>query len=69
MKKGWSCKIGEVDEIRLPANGADFPMRRAVIEAYIKLTGKDPIFMSSGWGEELTTGERLMREMDKEREA
>ena len=55
--KIWDCKIGEVDESLLP-DGADWPMRRAVQEAYRQLTGKEPQFTFSGWGGSLTEGER-----------
>lgn len=58
MTKIWSCKIGEVDATLLP-DGADFPMRKAIVEAYERLTGQEPDFMFSGWGAELTEGERV----------
>lgn len=57
MKKIWGCKIGEVDLAKLPY-GADTPMRDAVRSAYKKLTGEEPDFIFSGWGEELTEPER-----------
>ena len=44
----WSCKIGECDASKVP-DGADFPMRRAIEAAYIKITGEDPKFIFSGW--------------------
>lgn len=53
----WGCKIGEIDRARLPL-GADLPMRRAVRDAYYVLTGEEPRFIFSGWGESLTEGER-----------
>jgi len=53
--KIWTCKIGEID---FDQHGADAPMRRAVREAYIKVTGEDPAFIFSGWGGELTDAER-----------
>ena len=53
----WSCKIGEVAETLL-SDGADEPMRLAVREAYIELTGDDPSFIFSGWGARLTSDER-----------
>lgn len=55
--KIWSCKIGEVDESKVPVGG-DGPMRQAIEEAYKKLTGEDCQFNSSGWGAELDEGER-----------
>lgn len=57
MAKIWSCKIGEVDADLLP-DGADFPMRMAIAEAYQRITGKEPNFIFSGWGAELTNPER-----------
>ena len=62
--KIWGCKIGEVDDQELP-DGADSPMREAVRIAYRKLTGHEPHFIFSGWGEELT---RTEREVVTERE-
>lgn len=53
----WECKIGEVDAGLVP-NGADLPMRMAVREAYRKITGREPDFLFSGWGAELTGDER-----------
>jgi hypothetical protein len=53
--KIWECKIGEVEGIPY---GADFPMRRAVEEAYKRITGQAPDFIFSGWGAELTDMER-----------
>lgn len=55
--KIWDCKIGEVDESKVPGGG-DAPMRKAVRRAYIELTGEEPKFIFSGWGAELTTIER-----------
>lgn len=49
----WGCKIGAVDRARLPA-GSDGPMRRAVEQAFLKLTGVEAQFTFSGWGEKLT---------------
>lgn len=59
--KIWSCKIGEVNEALLPP-GADGPMRDAIAEAYEKITGQSPQFIFSGWGAELTEGERAVVE-------
>jgi hypothetical protein len=55
MRRIWTCKIG--GDVSLPSNGADFPMRMAIEEAYRKLTGKDSEFNFSGWGGELTESE------------
>ncbi len=44
----WTCKIGPGTDT-LPM-GADLPMRRAVEEAYFRLTGKYAKFNFSGWG-------------------
>lgn len=56
MSKIWSCKIGETD--RDIPDGSDFPMRLAVQRAYFEITGEHPRFLFSGWGAELTEGER-----------
>lgn len=53
--KIWDCTIGEVEDV---PDGADAPMRRAVREAYVKLTGKEPVFLFSGWGGQLTDVQR-----------
>ena len=55
--KLWGCKIGETKSKNIPPGG-DGPMRKAVKKAYIELTGEEPHFIFSGWGEELTEGER-----------
>jgi hypothetical protein len=62
--KVWTCKIGE-DVGDLPL-GADAPMRRAIKEAYARLTGHEPDFVFSGWGGELTAEERSAYEGGKE---
>lgn len=64
----WSCKIGKADQEKLP-NGADWPMRQAVAEAFYKLTGEEPEFIFSGWNSELTEAEEACLERaDKIRE-
>lgn len=55
--KIWDCKIGQVDEAKVPSGG-DAPMREAVRQAYVKLTREEPIFLFSGWGGKLTDGEK-----------
>lgn len=57
----WFCKIGGDVGDGLPM-GADGPMRDAIEEAFEKLTGKRPQFTFSGWGQELTEGERAVVE-------
>lgn len=58
-KKLWSCKIGEAAVVKVP-NGGDLPMREAVAAAYKSLTGVEPDFIFSGWGDELTEPERAV---------
>jgi len=55
--KIWTCKIGECGWI---PPGADRPMRIAIARAYREITGHDPDFIFSGWGAELTEGERAV---------
>lgn len=62
MKNIWYCKIGEDVGDGFPRGGADAPMREAIREAYLKLTGKEPEFIFSGWGQTLTEGERAVVE-------
>lgn len=57
--KIWDCKIGEIDAAKLPL-GADLPMRRAIEDAYYRLTGEYPQFLFSGWGGKLTESERAV---------
>lgn len=62
--KIWSCKIGDTPNDSLPA-GADQPMRRAVEKAYKELTGREPRFLFSGWGDELTEDEKQALDSEK----
>lgn len=55
----WLCKIGEVAST---PQGADYPMREAVARAFREVTGEEPTFIFSGWGAELTEGERAVVE-------
>lgn len=50
-KKYWHCLIGPVEEERLPA-GADFPLRRAVIERLSEISdfSYENGVCASGWG-------------------
>lgn len=57
----WYCKIGESAATDLPP-GSDSPMRRAIERAYIELTGQEPEFIFSGWGQELDESERAVVE-------
>jgi hypothetical protein len=57
----WSCKIGGDVGDGLP-RGADGPMRDAVADAFERISGKRPEFIFSGWGAELTEGERAVHE-------
>jgi hypothetical protein len=67
MGKVWYCKIGEGTPLK---EGADFLMRRAIEAAYREITGEWPDFIFSGWGAELTEGERAVVESWKpEKEA
>jgi hypothetical protein len=56
----WCCKIGGLTG-ELP-KGADLPMRIAIRNAYRELTGVEPQFLFSGWGQELTEAERAVVE-------
>jgi hypothetical protein len=62
--KIWTCKIGEVTQAHWETlgHGLDFPMRRAVEEAYRRITGEEPRFIFSGWGGELDPIERELVE-------
>lgn len=48
----WFCKVGTLGDLALP-QGADWPMRVAVKEAFKKLTGVVAEFCFSGWGDKL----------------
>lgn len=61
--KVWTCKIGEVNNDRLPGGGlGDKAMRDAVEAAYMGLTGEEPTFTFSGWGGRLSEAERAVVE-------
>jgi len=47
----WSCLIGgPIDPSKYEGNGADWPLRQAVRDAYIKMFCEDNEVCSSGWG-------------------
>lgn len=56
----WTCKIG--GRVSGLPNGADLPMRRAIYSAFQAVTGRESEFIFSGWGGELTEGERAVIE-------
>lgn len=60
-KKIWECRIGEIDTDELP-KGSDLPMRKAIAEAYKYITGKEPDFIFSGWGAQLSEPQRAVVE-------
>ena len=60
----WSCKIGGLTG-PLP-DGSDAPMRRAVEDAFVQVTGGTDEFCFSGWGATLTEGERECVDADTE---
>ncbi len=45
----WHCFVGLADNSELE-DGCDLPMRIAVDAAFKKITGRDPLITSSGWG-------------------
>jgi hypothetical protein len=64
MKDVWLCKVGGSD-IELP-DGADFPMRIAILKAYKEVTGKEAEFLFSGWGAKLDKYELAVLRMRSE---
>lgn len=58
----WMCLIGPTDGPSLK-QGADFPMRMAVMEAFEKVTGHENEVCASGWGISYEKYE-LLRECD-----
>lgn len=56
----WFCKVGGPTDFFQRA--ADIPMRNAIAKAFRDVTGLDPEFIFSGWGGELTEGERAVVE-------
>lgn len=56
-REAWSCTIGDLAGVEIPP-GADLPMRDAVRDAYIRLTGKEPQACFSGWGATFDAGQR-----------
>ena len=59
-EKIWTCKIG--GEVGALLNGADYLMRRAISEAFARITGCEPKFLFSGWHGELDESERAVVE-------
>lgn len=57
VERIWTCKIGGKipDEL---ASGVDLPMRRAVENAFLEITGVEAEFTFSGWAGQLTDVER-----------
>jgi hypothetical protein len=47
----WTCRIGYANRDRLP-DGADTPLRGAVIRAFHDVTGHDHHIMDSGFGDD-----------------
>lgn len=56
----WTCKVG--GPVAGIPNGGDSPMRAAVSQAFEQVTGFEARFIFSGWGGELTEGERAVVE-------
>lgn len=48
----WTCQIGEIERDGLP-EGSDNAMRDAAARAYRELTGRQPDYIFSGWGNPL----------------
>lgn len=57
IEKIWECKIGVTENEKLP-NGADAPMRKAVRQAFMEVTGVEDAYCFSGWGAKLTPVEK-----------
>ena len=57
----WTCQVGEHDRSALPP-GSDSPMREAVRRAYLELTGTEPLYIFSGWGDHLPEPRRAVVE-------
>lgn len=64
----WYCKIGVLDSVALPS-AADGPMREAVFDAFMRLTGRDAKFCFSGWGQTLDECELAVVENRMPRES
>lgn len=60
-RQAWECKIGVLGEVEVPHPG-DPPLRRAVEEAFERLTGVEADYCFSGWGATLTESERAVVE-------
>lgn len=63
----WSCTIGPVRRFELN-EGSDFPIRRAVIQAFEELVGRPALVVFSGWGQRLTRWQQHFFEHIKEQE-
>lgn len=58
MERVWYCKIGGFVK-ELP-EGADWPLRQAVQDAFARATGQHAEYAFTGWGGELTPVERAI---------
>ncbi len=46
----WTCTVGPTDRGKLTV-AADSPMREAIRRAFLEITGHEPEFLFSGWGQ------------------
>lgn len=49
-KQYWMCMIGPADPTEYKGNGADFPLRNAVRNAFYDMFDPEDDVCSSGWG-------------------
>jgi hypothetical protein len=50
MKRVWKCEIGIADDTEIPP-GADFPLRMAVREQFLRMFGRGVDYCASGWSD------------------
>jgi hypothetical protein len=64
MVKVWTCKIVLPNDASL-SDGADFPPRRAAMEAVTGITDRPIVVCFSGWGGTLTESEAAYLQRDE----
>lgn len=60
----WECKIGTLGDVELPY-GCDMPMRAAIREAFLRVTGVHAEFVFSGWSAKLSPSEEQFLKRSK----
>ncbi len=63
----WTCTVGPTDRGKLTV-AADSPMREAIRRAFLEITGHEPEFLFSGWGQPPSESEQEYIDSHKRRD-